>query len=157
MGQKPFAYLLNTDMSLVDTDEVERYLRLCLFYGIFGSFFVDDSGYTYWSGPYPDRDRNHFKKYIPLVRTIALAGWQPRTLATTDDPSVLLERWGDADTQYLTVRNEGAEGPFSITLDPTLPGFTIATELLDGAALSFDGEVIQGTIAADTVLLIALE
>ena len=50
-----------------------------------------------------------YEKYIPIFKAINTAGWEPVTLATVNQPNVLLERWGH-DTKtglYLTLYNQG--------------------------------------------------
>jgi hypothetical protein len=43
-----------------------------------------------------NRDRPVFKKYVPILRAINRAGWQPVTYARVlDDMAVFVERWGD--------------------------------------------------------------
>jgi hypothetical protein len=45
-----------------------------------------------------------FKKYIPAVKKLSAAGWEPITLARSDDPAVWVERFRD----LLTVMNGSA-------------------------------------------------
>ena len=48
-----------------------------------------------------------FRKYIPLVRRVAEAGWQPVTGARTDNDAMRVERFGPspAGEVYLTLFN----------------------------------------------------
>jgi hypothetical protein len=108
-GTKPFCFLMNTEFDQFGPDRVERYFRRCLAYGMFPGFFsADASTGHYFSRPeLYERDRPLFRKYLPLVRAVAEAGWQPITRARCDDPAIRLERFGDGSTQYLTVYNDG--------------------------------------------------
>ncbi len=46
-----------------------------------------------------------FQKYIPLIRQVSTAGWQPITLARSSNPNVFVERYGRPPTTYFTLRN----------------------------------------------------
>jgi len=53
-----------------------------------------------------NRDRPLFRKYIPICRRLAEAGWRPMTAAWSSHPQVYVERFGD---RYLTVFNDSSE------------------------------------------------
>jgi hypothetical protein len=115
-------------------------MERCLFYGLFPSFFSHNAANdVYWEQPaLVERDRPLFRRYVPWIRRLAQAGWQPVTGARSSDASVLLERWG---TRYLTALNLSAtERLFTVSADPrilpqiapirlTIPGG--ATRVLD--------------------------
>ena len=109
-GQRPYGYLLNTDFSKVSSAGMEAYIRLCAFYGIYPSAFSADSStgnYFEQPGLY-ERDRALFKKYVPIIRALSLAGWQPVTDATTDTTNVGIEAYGSDSSsarRYFTLRN----------------------------------------------------
>ncbi len=107
-GQKPYLLLQNTDFHKFDHAMVERYMRRVLFYGLFPSMFsVDAASNPYWENPaLYDRDRDLFKKYAPLVREVAEAGWEPVTLARSSNRNVFVERFG---RRYLTLCNDTAK------------------------------------------------
>lgn len=86
---------------LLSTAEVERRLKLNLFYGIY-------AGVGGKAGALTEEIRQLYLHYVPIFRAIDTAGWQPVTLATANDPAVWLERYGSlADgTLYLAIRNE---------------------------------------------------
>ena len=154
MGQKPYGLLMNTDMTQVSTAEVEQYMRFMLFYGFFPSFFVNDAGSTYWADGYGDRDRALFKQYVPLIQTIAGAGWQPITLATTPNPQLHVERFGDGPT-FFTVHNiTDKPAELQLLVDSSLvTDDSTATELLDGASATLSANVLTATIPPQTVQL----
>ncbi|MGE5277053.1 MAG: hypothetical protein ACM3SU_08670 [Acidobacteriota bacterium] len=100
--------------------EVLGYLRQALLLGYFPGF----NG-TYWDNPASyERDRPLFRQYIPLIRTVAAAGWRPVNGATPSDPSIYVERFDDerGEVFYLTAQNVGdAPKTFRVSLDgPTL-------------------------------------
>ena len=89
---------------------MEKYFQRALFYGMYPSMFSHNAAEDpYWKTPkWYNRDRPLFKRYIPLIRRIAEAGWQPIPCAVTDDPLVYVERFGpDANGDvYLTLLND---------------------------------------------------
>ena len=107
--QKPYLLLMNTDYDRMTPQYVEEYFRRCLFYGVYPSMFSHNAAENpYWQNPaWYNRDRPLFKEYIPLIKQVAEAGWQPITGARSRDPNVYLERFGpDASGRiYLTAMN----------------------------------------------------
>ncbi|MFA6320338.1 MAG: carbohydrate binding domain-containing protein [Candidatus Omnitrophota bacterium] len=123
--QKPNSTLLTCRWrsSIIPSEEIESYMKTSMFYGIFpaissaASTAVDSTDTIiptqYWSCVDEngqllyERDRNLFKKYIPIIKDIAKAGWEPIPYATISNPSIKLERYGYADTSlYYTLRND---------------------------------------------------
>ncbi len=110
--QKPIVFLLNEGLNDKAFTEApypgyEVYFEKMLAYGFFPSFFsVDASNDPYWQDKKKiENGRPFFKKYIPLIREIAAAGWEPVTFARTDNPDIRIERFGNRKKFYLTVRN----------------------------------------------------
>lgn len=102
---KPFCLLQYADL---DREHVERYIKRCLFYGVFpgNQSASRTTGKWYWTNPVRvARDRDLYTKYLPLFIEINRAGWQPLTMARSDPPEVWLERFGEGDTFYLTAFN----------------------------------------------------
>jgi hypothetical protein len=104
--RKPYLLLMNTDFNRFTHPMVEQYFRRCLFYGVFPSMFsLDAANSPYWENPaWYNRDRDLFKRYIPLIKRISAAGWEPVTYARTDNADVFVERWGRT---MFTVMNNG--------------------------------------------------
>jgi len=96
--QKPYCLLMNTDYSRFTPDLVERYFQRCLLYGIWPGFFDAEAAGKdpYWTSSrhWYERDRPLFRKYLPLLRRLTEAGWQPITGARGDNPRILIERFG---------------------------------------------------------------
>ena len=142
-GRKPYLLLMNTDYNAFTSALVERYFQRSLFYGMWpGMFSHNASENPYWQNPnWYNRDRPLFKKYLPLVRRVAQAGWQPVTLAACDNDSIWVERFGpDADgAVYFTLFNDtpqrqtGALRADTSTLRMTGP--LGAQELVSGVTL----------------------
>lgn len=114
MSQKPYLFLMNTSFDSWGYDNTEKYMRRCLFYAFYPSFFsADASSNHYFSQPrLYNRDRPLFKKYVPLIRELGMAGWQPIPHARASDPDVRVERFGDGrdGRLYLTLLNMSNEG-----------------------------------------------
>jgi hypothetical protein len=127
-GHKPYLLLMNTDFDKFDHAMVEKYMKRSLLYGIFPSMFSHNAAdKPYWENPaWYNRDRDLFVKYIPIIRSFAMRGWEPVTGARTDDASVWVERFGgqDGGSPSFTVFNSGtAARDVALRLDPkTLSG-----------------------------------
>jgi hypothetical protein len=108
-GAKPYLLLMNTDFDKFTSAMVEQYFQRSLFYGVFPSMFSHNAADNpYWQNlKWYNRDRPLFKRYIPLIKRVAEAGWQPVTHATCDNPNIFVERFGpDKDGKaYFTLFN----------------------------------------------------
>lgn len=109
-AQRPYGYLLNTDFTKLTHASMETYMRMCAFYAIYPSAFsVDASNGNYFQQPtLYERDRSLFKKYVPIVRALSVAGWSPVTGARGSESRVGLERYGGGGAGgagFLTLRN----------------------------------------------------
>ncbi len=114
--QKPIVFLLNEGLNDKAFTEApysgyEIYFEKMLAYGFFPSFFsVDASTDPYWLDKKKiENGRPFFRKYIPLIRTIAAAGWEPVTYAKTNTDEVRIERFGQNAELYFTLRNNGSK------------------------------------------------
>ena len=104
---KPFCFLMNTDFSQFSYECSERYMKRCLAYGMFPGYFSADAstGHYFKRPELYNRDRPLFKKYVPLCKLVAEAGWEPLTGAVSDNENVIVERFGNKGLCYLTVFN----------------------------------------------------
>ncbi len=123
--QKPYLLLMNTRFDPFTPDLVEKYFQRSLFYGIFPSMFSHNASEDqYWRNPtWYNRDRHLFKRYIPIVKRVAEAGWEPLTHARSSNAKVYVERFGPdrAGNVYLTVLNDSAEtekATITVQLEP---------------------------------------
>jgi len=105
---KPFCFLMNTQFERFSHALVEKYMKRSLAYGMFPGFFSHNASQgQYFTRPkLYERDRPLFRKYIPLCRRVAEAGWQPITQAVSSDADVYVERFGD---RYLTLFNDSPQ------------------------------------------------
>lgn len=151
-AQKPYLFLMNTNFDAL-APFVERYFQRSLFWGMYPSMFSPDASTgPYWESPkWYNRDRELFKKYQPIIRRVAEAGWHPVTLARTDTPGILIERFGPspAGEVYLTLFNDGKEPQRAkVRVDANQLGVraTEGHELVSGASLALtagDGRELQ--------------
>jgi hypothetical protein len=116
-AQKPYLLLMNTNYDQLTLEKVEKYFQRSLFYGVYPSMFsADASTNPYWENPrWYNRDRALFKKYIPVIKTLSAAGWQPITQARSAQPGVYVERFG---ARHFTALND--------TVQPQKTTLTIA-------------------------------
>ena len=73
-------------------------------------FFSEDaSSNVYWQDSIKvERGRPFFKKYISVIKQLSRAGWQPVTYATAGLNSIRIERFGDQQKLFFTIRNNGS-------------------------------------------------
>lgn len=114
-------------------EEMKTYLNDQMFYGMFPSVGSASPSGRYWNNAtLYERDRDMFKKYIPIIKTISAAGWEPIPYATCDNPDMLFERYGDpSEGLYYTVASHNS------TIDGVLS--------IDMLKLGFDGTVVEVT------------
>jgi hypothetical protein len=147
--QKPYCLLMNTDYAKFSPELVERYFQRCLFYGIWPGFFDEEAASKdpYWvsAKKWYERDRPLFKKYIPLLRRLTAAGWQPLTHASCDNSNILIERFGPEPdgTVFLTLLNDSADAQNgTVTADLKALGLqpsASARELVSGNVATSSG------------------
>jgi hypothetical protein len=102
--QKPYLLLMNTDFSKMTPERVESYFQRCMAWAVYPSMFsVNAADSPYWENPkWYNRDRDLFKKYVPAIKRLSAAGWQPVPYARSRNVDVRIERFG---TKLFTVRN----------------------------------------------------
>jgi hypothetical protein len=107
----------------LDIEEIERRLQQNLFYGMFAGAFdarteAEATGREVtWSTP---ENARLWARYAPLIKQVAVAGWQPVTDAWSSNSRVWLERFGSLATRDLrfAIRNETTTTQrFSLTVD----------------------------------------
>lgn len=162
--RKPYLLLQNTDFDRFDAAMVRRYFERCLFYGIFPSMFsYDAADKPYWGNPkWYDRDRPLFRQYIPIIRQLSAAGWEPITHARCSAPTVYVERYG---ARLLTLLNDSAaavKSAVEIEARPLgLSQTTAARELISGRTLAArrEGErlIVPVSLAAGQAMAILLQ
>jgi hypothetical protein len=110
-GRKPYLMLMNNRYE--DASVMEPYFQRSLFYAVFPSMFqghAEMNETAYFSNPaWYNRDRALFIKYIPMIRKLDEAVWEPVPYATVDPPEVRIERYGSFEKGNLafTLHNPG--------------------------------------------------
>jgi hypothetical protein len=163
-GAKPIVVLLNrgmySDAFMKEPYEgYTVYMNETLFWGVYPSFFSPNaSSDPYWKNPKAmEIGRPFFKKFIPLIREVASAGWQPVTRARMQQEALSVERFGPGSdgAVYFTIRSledlfDG--GPAEIVIEsglfPTAKSLA-GMEITSGekVRLSRKGSVVTGRIA----------
>ncbi len=137
---KPYCFLMCADFHKFHYEFAEKYMKRALAYGMFPGFFSPEYSQRshYFKQPeFYERDRPLFKRFVPLCRRVAEAGWEPIPLARSSDPHVYVERFG---RRYLTVFNDSfVPRTVTVTLDPKLPPGPGSRELLAGRPIPWTG------------------
>lgn len=136
-----YLQLMGRDTPLAERESFLRHVRRCALMGIMPSITIRP-GYPEWYAANGDI----YRQYMPIIKRLSAAGWEPVTHARVDAADVRVERFGPADgTVCFTVLNEGAE-----TVEGTLSvdaaalgagGVTAARELVTGASLPASAEL----------------
>lgn len=125
-GRRPVTNLMQYRWSVfkrvpeMSREQVGAYLEQQMFYGFFPGFSTigggSDPGYAgmkrYFRSPEQyERDRDLFRRVLPVTRRLSEAGWEPVTHARAETPDVRIERFGrwEAQNIHFTVRNAGKE------------------------------------------------
>lgn len=156
---KPGPYLNYFRISQqLDTREGgERFFRYATAYGIFPSIgrFTDEAYEKFG-------DLQHL--YIPIVKHLFRAGWEPVTYAETDDPEVRLQRYGTALPLHFALLNPTAN-PRTVRLSIEaaalhLPAGLEAVDMATSAAVPLrkagDRLVTEVALGPQDVAVIAL-
>jgi hypothetical protein len=157
--QKPIVFLLNEGLNDKAFTEppyngYEVYFEKMLAYGFFPSFFsVDASNDPYWQDKKKiENGRPFFKKYIPVIKLISSAGWEPVTYASCSTDGIRIERFGNAGNMFFTVRNNSNQNASCIlSLDMKglgITGVLNGEELLDKIPVKIKGNRIYLEVPA---------
>lgn len=167
--RKPYCLLMNTNYEKFNHQLVEKYFKRCLFYAIFPGFFDEEAASKdpYWTSPkrWFERDRELFKKYLPLIISIARAGWEPLTFAISENKDIYVERYGrfTEGNLYFTVYNPTKrKEKFKIEIDLTSLGIKskriTVKEILTGKEIPLqyanNQAVLEGELEAEDVWLL---
>jgi hypothetical protein len=130
------------------TPYLTEYMNTCLLYAaepsLFKLFSNKDPSFYHSFFERPDwynRYRSIFRDYLPLVRRLALAGWEPVTYARSSDARLLVERFGSGPNLHFVVYNPSHTGePVATDLKIELArlglaGTAVASDLGEGLRL----------------------
>ena len=165
--RKPIVFLLNEGLNDKAFTEPPYngyvvYFEKMLAYGFFPSFFsVDASSNPYWKDSLKiENGRPFFKKYIPLIKKLASAGWQPVTCASSGMDGIRIERFGNPDNLFFTIRNNSdtfASGTVILDLKKLgIEGKIMAVELVEELPVKTKGNKMFIDIPAGRTKVIAI-
>jgi hypothetical protein len=128
---KPCVYLykprleerFDRDLSPYLTD----YMNRCLLYAAEPSLFKifsntnDEFYFSFFERPdWYNKYRPIFIDYVPLVRELGLAGWEPVPHANAADERVLVERFGSGESLFIVANNPEKSATIATTLEVDL-------------------------------------
>ena len=152
---KPYCFLMNTPFEDFSHELVEKYMKRSLAYGMFPGFFSHNAsqGHYFTRPELYERDRDLFKKYVPLCKLAAEAGWEPVTRAYSSDEHVYIERFGE---RCLTVFNDSEQRrTVTITVEGKTP--TRGLELVSGGAVDWRQGKATLTLDGEDVAVIEMD
>ena len=140
-----YLQLHGRDTFLLERDGLLQHVRRCALMGIMPSIAIRP-GYVEWY----ERDGDIYRRYIPIIKRLSAAGWEPVTHATAAQDYVRVERFGPRDrVVYFTLLNEGAQTcEVTLTIDTQALGagglgVRSITDLLADAPMEPDGPVLE--------------
>lgn len=149
---KPFCFLMNTRFEDFSHELVARYMKRCLAYGMFPGFFSHNAseGHYFTRPELYGRDRPLFKKYVPLCKAVAEAGWEPIPYVRTNHQDVYVERFGH---EYLTVFNDSNHSQ-EVTITAKIDIVGTTRDLVTGRNIDWhDGKATIPLAAEDVAVL----
>lgn len=156
---KPFCFLMNTAFEDFSREHVEKYMKRALAYGMFPGFFSHNAsqGHYFTRPELYERDRPLFKKYVPICKVVAEAGWEPITRATSSDERVHVERFGRVEKGplYLTVFND-SNAPRTAAISLECPAPESSKDLVSGRTVRREDRSIRLTLPGEDVAVIEL-
>ena len=156
---KPFCFLMNTAFENFSQEHVEKYMKRALAYGMFPGFFSHNAseGHYFTRPELYDRDRPLFKKYVPICKVVAEAGWEPITRASSSDERVHIERFGRVENGplYLTVFND-SNAPRTAEISLDCPAPESSKDLVSGRTVLRQDRSIRLTLPGEDVAVIEL-
>jgi hypothetical protein len=154
---KPYCFLMNTAFEQFPHQLVESYMKRSLAFGFFPGFFSHNAseGHYFTRVELYERDRPLFKKFIPLCKLVAEAGWEPVTQARSSDERIHLERFSNEAIRYLTVFNDSPQlRTFAITLETKAP--RASRELVRGGTVVWPSGKAEMSLAGEDVAVLEL-
>ncbi len=152
---KPYCFLMNTNFEQFSHELVEKYMKRSLAYGMFPGFFSHNAsqGHYFTRPELYERDRELFKKYVPLCKLVAEAGWEPVTLARSNDHQIYIERFG---RRYFTIFNDSDERvTVTVTLEKNAP--TKSRELVHDKTVKWENRQTILTLDSENVAVVEID
>ena len=156
-GAKPYCFLMDTNFNQFPAAYSEKFMQRSLAYGMFpGYFSADASTGHYFSRPdLYERDRPLFKKYMPLCRRVAEAGWRPvNELVRSSATNLVLEQFGtEPGRRSVTVFNLASRTQH-IRLECLVP-VTTTRELVENKTWTWTNGACEIDLPSETVRVLA--
>jgi hypothetical protein len=133
----PNAHIPILNYHWTDAAKIEMYLDQALCYDVFATNSNLNSDYAGDPAGY-ERDRKLYDWFVPLVRRLSKAGWQPVPHATSPTPNLRFERYGQGREVFFTLYNPGPTQGCILRIDkprPTL-GTAAKVEQISGPGLA---------------------
>ena len=148
-GDKSYCFLMTNDAKFT-REMTEAFMKMSLAYGLFPGF---QCNYFFDGGDRHNRDRDLWKKYMPLIRRISESGWRPvNRLASCEGKGVVIEQFGK---NYLTLYNHGREAA-DVKLSFKVPAASVM-ELVKGGNVAVKDGCSELTLGPDDVMLLELK
>ena len=148
-GDKSYCFLMTNDAKFT-REMTEAFMKMSLAYGLFPGF---QCNYFFDGGDRHNRDRDLWKKYMPLIRRISESGWRPvNRLASCEGKGVVIEQFGK---NYLTLYNHGREAA-DVKLSFKVPAASVR-ELVKGVNVAVKDGCSELTLGPDDVMLLELK
>ena len=148
-GDKPYCFLM-TNGPKFTREMTEAFMKTSLAYGLIPGF---QCNYFFDGGGRHERDRDLWRKYMPLVCLVSESGWRPvNRLATCSGADVVIEQFGD---RYLTLFNHGKEAS-TAELAFKAP-VASARDLVSGAGVQVEGGGASVSLGPGDVALLELK
>lgn len=124
-GDKPYCFLMTNNKNF-SREYTEKFMKTSLAYGLIPGF---QSNYFFGGDGRHERDRDLWRKYMPIVCRVSEAGWRPvNRLATATGAGLVCEQFGE---RLLTLFNHG-KAPATAAVAFKAP-VTAAKDLVSGA------------------------
>jgi len=148
-GLKPYCFLM-TNGPKFTREMTEKFFKLSLAYGLIPGF---QSNYFFDGAGRHERDRDIWKKYMPIVCRVSEAGWRPvNRLAACSGKGVVIEQFGD---RYLTLYNHGKERQ-AAELSFVADGVASVRDLVSGRTVPVAGRSASVELDAEDVAVLEL-
>ena len=147
-GDKSFCFLMTNDERFT-REMTEAFMKVSLAYGLFPGF---QCNYFFDGGNRHNRDRDLWKKYMPLIRRLSESGWRAvNRLAKCEGDGVVMEQFGE---KYLTLYNHG-KGCADVKMEFLVP-VTGARELIENAEVAVQKGKAKFQLEPDDVMMLEL-
>ena len=146
-GLKPYCFLM-TNGPKFTREMTEKFMKTSLAYGLIPGF---QSNYFFDGGNRHERDRDLWRKYMPIICRVSEAGWRPvNRLASCAGAGIVCEQFGDG---LLTLFNHGTERQ-SAALTFRAGGAVAVRDLVSGRPVKVEGRSASLVLGPEDVAVL---